>query len=98
MAMLLFAMLAPVAETRAFDTAMICAWQRTFHIYNYIDSPLRVYSMPRRSNCGCWGWQAGSETAFQGPVAYESPGLERLGRIPNDSVLGGAAPIAAPGR
>jgi hypothetical protein len=30
------------ADARAFDTEMICAWKRTFHTNNYLDSPLRA--------------------------------------------------------
>lgn len=90
----------PISEGRAFDTAMICAWKRTFYTYNYIHSPLRAYNMPRVTNCDCWGSQATGLGDCQVPVGFESAGFERLGRIPNDlgAGLGGVAAGPVPGR
>jgi hypothetical protein len=85
----------PIAQCQAFDTAMICAWQRTFHTYNYVQSPLRAYNMPRQPNWDGWGGQSFRPTDCEAPATYDSPGFERLGRIPND--LGGALGSAAVG-
>jgi hypothetical protein len=87
-----------VSECRACDTAMICAWRRTFWAVDALKTPLRPYFVPRRPNCDCWGGQfAGFNPACAVLVGVEPAGMERLGRIPNDLDLSGVT-VAPPGR
>jgi hypothetical protein len=74
--------------SRACDTAMICAWKRTFYATNAVDSPLRAYFTPRRPNCNC---AAGSIGWFPPAVSdgLSPPVFVRLGEIPNDMQLVG---------
>jgi hypothetical protein len=75
---------------RACDTAMICAWKRTFYAVDALKTPLRAYFVPRRPNWDCWGAPlAGCDPACQIAVGIEPAGFERLGRIPNDFELSG---------
>jgi hypothetical protein len=93
------ALLGPAAECRAFDTAMICAWKRTFYTQNYLDSPLREYNMPRRAYCDCWGGTApGWSPVWQAPAELEPARFERLGRIPNELELGALGGGGVPSR
>jgi hypothetical protein len=82
----------------ACDTEMICAWKRTFYTYNYLDSPLRPYIMPRIPNCNCWGAPLADWRACHVEVPPMSQGFERLGRIPNDVDLNPVAVGAPAGR
>jgi hypothetical protein len=76
----------PIASRcHAADTAMICAWHRTFHAYNGLHSPLRNYYMNRRPNCYCWGAvPAGWSQSAGPPLSWGPVGFERMGQIPND--------------
>jgi hypothetical protein len=78
---------------QAVDTAMICAWKRTFHAYDALRTPLRGYYMIRQPNYLCWdGSIGGGREHEQGPVTYGPVGFERLGQIPNDIDLSLNAP------
>lgn len=82
---------------QAGDTAMLCAWRRTFYAQDALKTPLRGYFMPRKPNCDCWGgpWSAETPPACAGA---ELPPAEfvRLGQIPNDGQIAG--PPTPPGR
>jgi hypothetical protein len=86
------------AVSVACDTEMICAWKRTFYTHNYVNSPLRPYSMPRTPNLAGWGSPIGGGPACQQPPVILSQGFERLGRIPNDMDLSPASVVATPTR
>ncbi len=73
------------------DSAMICAWQRTFWAEDDLRTPLRGYFIPRRPNCACW--VGAGPTDQSASVACDGIGpaeFIRLGKVPNDLQMLGA--------
>jgi hypothetical protein len=98
-ALLLLGAAATLAPPRcqACDTAMMCAWRRTFYAQNALATPLRGYFILRSPNCDCWGAPWSGEAA-PACACVPLPPAEflRLGQIPNDGQVAG--PPTAAGR